>query len=53
MWDEVKGELPEDVEGDPAVGGADRLVSLVVHGVEWVQLYMLRQQLVCQPTDVN
>ena len=33
VWEEVVVELPEDVKGDPAVGGQHVVVGLAVHVV--------------------
>ena len=46
VWQEVVIELPEHVEGDPAVGGEHVVVRLAEHVVELVEGQVLGQQLV-------
>ena len=46
MGQEVVVELPEHVEGDPAVGGEHVVVRLTEHVIELVEGQVLGQQLV-------
>ena len=50
---EVKVELPEDVERDAAVGRRHVVVGLAEHGVEAVQSQVLGQQPVGQSVDLQ
>lgn len=48
---EVKVELPEDVQGDAPIGRGHVVVGLAEHGIEAVQSHVLAQQPVGQPID--
>lgn len=50
---EVKVQLPEDVQGDAAIGGRHVVVGFPEHGVEAVQGHVLTQQPVREPVDLQ
>lgn len=53
VGEEVEVQLPEDVEGDAAVGGRHVVVGLPEHGVEAVQGHVLTEQPVREPVDLQ
>lgn len=53
VGEEVEVQLPEDVQGDAAVGGGHVVVGLAEHGVEAVQGHVLAQQPVREPVDLQ
>lgn len=53
VGEEVEVQLPEDVEGDAAVGGRHVVIGLPEHGVEAVQGHVLTQQPVREPVDLQ
>lgn len=53
VGEEVEVQLPEDVQGDAAVGGRHVVVGLPEHGVETVQGHVLAQQPVRETVDLQ
>ena len=53
VGEEVEVELPEDMQGDSAVGGRHIVVGLPKHGVEAVQGHVFTQQPVREPVDLQ
>lgn len=51
--EEVKVQLPEDVQGDASVGGRHIVIGFSEHGIEAVQGHVLTQQPVCEPVDLQ
>ena len=53
VGEEVEVQLPEDMQGDAAVGGGHIVIGLPEHGVEAVQGHVLAQQPVREPVDLQ
>lgn len=53
VGEEVEVQLPEDMQGDAAIGGGHVVVGLSEHGIEAVQGHVLAQQPVCEPVDLQ
>lgn len=53
VGEEVEVQLPEDVQGDAAVGGRHVVIGLPEHGIEAVQGHVLTQQPVGEPIDLQ
>lgn len=53
VGEEVKVQLPEDVQGDAAIGRRHVVIGLPEHGIKAVQGHVLTQQPVCEPVDLQ
>ena len=51
--EKVVYQLPEDVQRDSSVWGADSLIGLTKHGVKGIDENMLGQHLMSEPIDVQ